>query len=132
MKKLFIILAFCLISKGLRAQGNLQFNQLLTYTGELTGAVTLSPTYTVPPGKLWKLEYLTETRIITGSTGNPFFGAYINGKAQMIEKGSSPIWLKAGDTIYYRNFGLGQYGTDGWAIPMQTYLMSIIEYNIIP
>jgi hypothetical protein len=132
MKKLILISGFIFFSLNSFCQGNLQFNQVLTFSGALTGSTTISPTYTVPAGKVWKIEYLSETRKRTGSTGNPYFGAVINGTAQNIEIGSNPIWLKEGNTIYYRNYGFNLDGLDGWGTLLQSYLISVIEYNIIP
>jgi len=46
-------LSFCLFFGTLFSQGNLQFNQVITYTGTFQGNLSLG---TVPNGKVWKIE----------------------------------------------------------------------------
>ena len=56
MKKL-ILVAICFVSIQLSAQGNLQFNQVLTFEGTILNGTTLTPEFTPPTGKVWKIEY---------------------------------------------------------------------------
>jgi hypothetical protein len=131
MKKYVCIIAFLLIGFEGLGQGNLQFNQVLTFKGEfITGSTEFSTTYTVPVGKVWKIEYLTKSKVKT-ATGYPYLAPVINGTPIEIDTDSNPIWLKSGDTIAYQNYGYyyasqSTYRLDG------TWLISIIEYNIIP
>jgi hypothetical protein len=149
MKKLLSIL-FILFTLQSFAQGNLQFNQVLTYSGSINCGQT-SPTWTVPAGKVWKIEYRS---IVTGNpnydSGNntspsgPLFN--LNGTKlsdfhhrQNVQPSNStnltsdqnlPLWLKAGDQIQFSLdnnilIGCGEYSKYNYAI-------SILEYNIIP
>jgi hypothetical protein len=145
MKNFFLIIALSSLSILSKAQGNLQFNQVLTYSGNLTslgsggsGTTASSPTYTCPAGKVWKIESKTRApKLVMYSYG--LLKCYLNsilftdlyttdgslgGSAHMID--NAPIWLKAGDNIYYEyiNTGNGNYTT--------SYYLSIIEYNIVP
>jgi len=119
---LFILAAFKPVATN--AAGNLEFNQVLTFTGAIYGSAsspsTSTPVYTVPPGKVWKIEsrtlasnpvyfYLNSTPI-EGASGYMIYGTS-DGKV---------IWLKAGDQIYYY-VGYGSFN----------YYISIIEFNVI-
>lgn len=124
MKKQFLLIIFGLSFFFVNAQGNLQFNQVLTYSGSLSYTTNISPTYTVPSGKVWKIEYTTGNRdglfllinnISTISlTGNPNWGL-------------TPLifWLKANDFIKFI------FETNNLALT-SNYFVSIIEYNIVP
>ncbi|WP_396140785.1 hypothetical protein [Flavobacterium sp.] len=70
MKKLILILIF-FIALGAKAQGNLQFNQVITKSGYL-GCGSSSNVLTVPSGKVWKIEYYTHPNDELG------FRIYIN------------------------------------------------------
>ena len=122
MRKLFFILLFVSASVISNAQ-NLQFSQVLTFTGELPPTTwTPGPIYTVPEGKVWKIESL-----FSGSTGalgykvnNTMLKLNGNGGASQIV---FPIWLKAGDTLqpYVDN-------STGFSA-MIVYLISMIEFS---
>ena len=122
MKKLILLIIFGLSSFFVNAQGNLQFNQVLTYSGSLA-ADTSTANYTVPSGKIWKVEF--------AEGGQRGIQLIINNIAaiDIADDGSSgdlvvkSFWLKAGDLLKINN-GNGQ--SSG------TYFVSIIEYNIIP
>jgi hypothetical protein len=128
----FMLMAFMYEAQG----GSLQFNQVLTYNGTLviTAGWTsvLSPTYTCPAGKVWKIESKTRAPQ-TLNNGNVSF--FLNstslqdlyGTPNSIISDPSPLWLKAGDDIYFKL----QYSGTGTASTM-TYYLSIIEYNIVP
>jgi hypothetical protein len=138
--KISTVVFFILTTFICKAQaGNLQFNQVLTYNGTLTSTSNpaLSPIYTCPAGKVWKIESKTRTPLTQylGSGGSTTLSFYLNGVwtrdlyptgsytgnyAQMID--TSPLWLKAGDNIYFEFCCAGS----------ATYTMSIIEYNIVP
>ncbi len=124
MKKIFT-LALLLFSMASYAQGNLQFNQVRTFTGNANAYKVLD---TVPTGKIWKIES-------TGFSGkdNSFlninniryvnFYNYFNITYNLISQSQSStsiketIWLKSGDVLGWEN---------------GSYIITLIEYNIIP
>jgi hypothetical protein len=116
MKALFIFLFF-LISSNFFAQGNLQFNQVLNI--EFTGTSTTS--YTVPAGKIWKLE-----NCLLPST-NTYACMVYNGTTYILRQHNTsssswdnfPFWIGSGKTI---TFGGG----------CSAGMISIIEFNVMP
>lgn len=140
IKNLLLFCSFVIFSNGVFAQGNLQFNQVLTYSGTIgasgpggvAGSLTPTSIYTVPTGKVWKIETKT---IPTGP-----LKFYINGVefkdylivtsgsgAVAVTSASNPIWLKAADFIYYT---ITSWPT-GSAVSSD-FFISIIEFNIAP
>jgi len=121
MKKYFILLAFALTTFICKAQSNLQLNQVLTYNGTLNQNQS-SPTWTVPIGKVWKVEARTPDYLkINGSW---YTGGYITSGLGNLNGPSIalPIWLKSGDVLYY------QVGNNiGFAFD---YFISILEFNL--
>jgi hypothetical protein len=129
MKKLLSII-FLLFTLQSFAQGNLQFNQVLTYSGTLNCGQA-SPTWTVPVGKVWKIEYRsTVTGNIYYDYGNTFKGSLgplfnLNGIKisdiiyttyvrpnqgwSITPNQNQPMWLKSGDQI---QFSLDAVGGD--------------------
>ena len=107
-----IAILFCLLVSHIGfCQGNLQFNQVLTYAGQLYQDQG-SPQYTVPEGKVWKLEmYTKDYMVINGSR----FGDNASNLGV--------IWLKAGDTFSYY---VWNYAGN------LKYLVSIVEFNVVP
>ena len=125
MKKLSLILSFLLISIGLRAQGNLQFNRIITDQKTFNPSFGYTDLLTVPSGKVWKIESMS-----TGSIGGGERIFELNGVLTPVPEGFSPIWLKAGDTARILFRGSSQYIPDyPWFF---SAYISIIEYNIIP
>jgi len=149
MKKLLNIF-FLFFSLQTFAEGNLQFNQVLTYSGTINCGQA-SPTWTVPAGKVWKIEYRSTV------SGNPNFdnsqgvsGPYgplfsLNGvkvsdthfpsNSQptnswgLTADTNLPMWLKSGDQIQFSNNALLGNCSD---YLKYNYAISILEYNIIP
>jgi hypothetical protein len=149
MRKIFTI-ALLLFSIATFAQGNLQFNQVLTYSGTINCGQA-SPTWTVPAGKVWKIEYRSTVN------GNPNYdnsqgilGPYgplfsLNGiKTSDVHLNSSNVpsnswgvssddkqhlWLKSGDQI---QFSLNGFNGECSDYKKYNYAISILEYNIIP
>ncbi len=125
MKIYLVFFAFILIGGHCKAQSNLQFNQVLNLEITYNSALT----YTIPAGKVWKIEgamaYNTgsPTRI-TNINGNPM-EAYITGYyAQNYSVYPIPLtyWLPASTQITFNTgSGVGQKG-----------FVSIIEFNVIP
>jgi hypothetical protein len=121
------------------AQGNLQFNQLLTYQGSIdvvqaNGGIcnfctASSPEWIVPSGKIWKIESISSP---TAVISNPYYGVscgegvlFRNGHS--LKQASGIIYAKAGDILKftYNNGSCNGYG-------QYTYSISIIEFNIVP
>ncbi|MBM3164662.1 MAG: hypothetical protein FJZ80_04290 [Bacteroidetes bacterium] len=127
MKNLLFLVFFFLMGT-FNAQGNLQFNQVVT----LTGTLTTSPVVvgTVPAGKVWKIEHSASERngyaaIISFVCNNvasyPYLGSTGHPPTQGHVKG--PIWLKSGDYIQLINSSV--------SYPSH-YFFSIVEFNVIP
>ena len=131
MKKL-ILIAICFISLQLSAQGNLQFNQVLTpsFTGSISAQSTSSlGTLTVPAGKVWKIESGSGVSI-----SNNFFGdvqtarfmlddfTVIGHKTNPV---SYPIWLNEGTYNIYVTHSTSNTASYKWGL-------SIIEFNVVP
>jgi hypothetical protein len=115
MKKILTIIALTLIIQtASKAQGNLQFNQVLSYTGNVYnyGNYSASPVWTVPSGKVWKIESYTRDFLMINNIS-------INGNTIT----GNNIWLKSGDILQCNPTS---YSTG------YNYLFSIIEFNIIP
>jgi hypothetical protein len=114
----------------LYSQGNLQFNQVINYSGvfnngntpcgpELSATCKSSQIWTVPTSKVWKIE---SSNCLGSVSNNSGWAAYwlslkINGNIQF------PIWLSAGSTLQGAMLG----GTVS-----SSYFLSIVEFNIIP
>jgi hypothetical protein len=117
MKKVLFTLSLLALAIGAKAQGNLQFNQVVA------GAVSVSPgsvtgALIVPTGKVWKIENV--------NFSNTSIGMQINSLEVNINNCRFPFWLKAGDTFSLRN----TYTGTGASAYICHY--SIIEFNIIP
>jgi hypothetical protein len=126
MKSFFFFIALMYASIAF-SQGNLQFNQVLTYGGKNSnsnptitpyGTTTYgSPSYTVPANKVWKIEFMFMD--VAGYFVLNTYALNPNITNTMI---NTPIWLKAGDIIKS-----GNGGSSGG-----NYVISIIEFNIVP
>lgn len=122
MKNL-LFLFFFLISLSFTAQGNLQFNQVVY----LSGSADNTTQWTVPAGKVWKIEAVgvysgALTVYINGVMSFIYAGAYSNSSPSGYYRNAdaSPIWLPSGSV-------LGQScgcGGNRW--------FSILEFNVIP
>ncbi|HTF04496.1 MAG TPA: hypothetical protein VK826_10740 [Bacteroidia bacterium] len=119
MKKIALIafLLFCV--SFLKAQGNLQFNQIIFYDI----APNATQAITVPAGKVWKIESVSSG----GSNSTPLYlrnsgGAYIaHFNTTSYSSSSFPFWLPTGFA-----------GTLVNLHPSTRYTMSIIEFNVVP
>jgi hypothetical protein len=112
MKHIVIFFLIMLSIGGLEAQGNLQFNQALLFSG-----TTLN---TVPPGKVWKIEHQAQSYSSSGSGLHSSLiingvNWYLNGTSGSLPSGA--IWLPGGTTVA----GWGQYTN-----------YNIIEFNLVP
>lgn len=128
---LLVLLSFCSVAAN--AQSNLQFNQVITYAGNLattTNAGDSTALWTVPAGKVWKIE--------SASSGY----AYVNYPVYLVVNGARafdisvyatgttrpvylPIWLKAGDGVR-----IAEYSTNNSYFA--NYFISIVEFNLTP
>lgn len=134
---------FILLNSLLYSQGNLQFNQVISGTTSVSGGqngitYNSSNTYTVPPGKVWKVESVSfQTFSLNGSYAPRVF-LILNGVQVLSNIGNTatqsgtlniqPLWFKAGDVL---TFGmLNNCATS--CSQSANFLISIIEFNIIP
>jgi hypothetical protein len=156
MKSLFLFIIIAVSSsKSILAQGNLQFNQVLSYSGSLScqgtacrnhdpwSIVSPSPR-TVPTGKIWKLESVGWFGVINDSYYNqPFlvingikayFGLLNRTLSEFSNQGnliSSPVWLKENDI-----FNIGMLVNQPYPCPNcpffeLSYHISILEFNVV-
>ena len=122
MRKILAVIFLVSVCSIARSQ-NLAFSQVLTYTGELAPTPwTPGPIYTVPAGKVWKVEslYSSATGALGYKVNNNMLKLNGYGGASQIVY---PIWLKAGDVIqpYVDN-------NTGFQT-MIVYMISIIEFS---
>lgn len=144
MKKIALLLvaAMCCFV-GAQAQNNLQFNRVFLETVSYTPSSSLNysyadVTFTVPAGKIWKVETAHGTYKST-STTNPSYNAYIhvlindnlvsyyNSNGVTVTGNHLPMWLPAG-TYTLRASASASAGSVGVAIGTITG----IEFNITP
>jgi hypothetical protein len=132
-KTICILLLSTLCSFAAYSQSNLQFNQVLTYAGRLattTGAGDSTSTWTVPPGKVWKIEsasgafaYVTSPVYLIVN-GIKVFDVYIY-NSTTTRNVYFPVWLKAGDAVRMAEYNTSNnFYTD--------YFISIVEFNLTP
>lgn len=145
MKKNILLLLLLIGACTSYAQGNLQFNRVVTFSNNGTvssGTVTTYETITIPQGKVWKIESVALAGIDSTNSIYPFTAG----------SGSTIKWLYArfNDIIAYSGDNLGNQNT---LLPIWlnsgTYLFKIssaysnssggvlasysaIEFNIIP
>lgn len=125
MKIYLVFFALIFFVAHSKAQGNLQFNQVLHL--EITHNSAL--TYTIPAGKVWKIEggmayNSTSPTRITNINGNPM-DACLTGYTYLnynILPVPLPYWLPANTQITFNT---------GSTIGQKGYV-SIIEFNVIP
>ena len=115
MKKALLILSILAVAIGAKAQGNLQFNQVITEAASLGPGATTG-TLTVPAGKVWKIEAVNASATSIAIQINSIS---VNGNGTWI----FPFWLKAGNTFTIINVN---------SVNPYICQYSIIEFNIIP
>jgi hypothetical protein len=142
MKKLFIfaVLSLCSLffAPCSSAQGNLQFNQVINEmrntnfsSGSGGGAVT-STTFTVPTGKVWKVEGFYQGLTFVGAaSGTP--GSYIiNSSAPLNflkrDGNGDVLWLPAGTYAVRFSWGCGSASCSGTVYST----VNAIEFNVVP
>ncbi len=117
MKQLILVIFVLAFGTAVKAQGNLQFNQVVLLTFNSNTSPYLSSLYTVPTGTVWKIE---------GAGCSNSLALYeLNGLriSHTINTGGSsgalPLWLPAGTTMKFYNGG--SYGC----------YVSILEFNVV-
>ena len=122
MKTLVAIIITFTVCLGLRAQGNLQFNQVLYLSNNSDNQTQ----WTVPPGKVWKMEAVGVASsslnvYVNNALAFIYAGAYSNSGTSGYYRNAdaSPIWLPAGSVL-------------GHACSCGNRWFSIIEFNIVP
>ena len=127
--KILILSFFRVLCSVLYSQGNLQFNQVITYsqlsTTTLSGSIHSysSQIYTVPVGKVWKIE-----KFLMRNNGSVSTFLKVNNAFQIspTEINPGPVWVKEGDQIQAVTSTTGGGNFTGG------FFISIIEFNIIP
>lgn len=140
MKKL--VLTLCLLFTAtalLKAQGNLQFNQVILQDFSSSVAGWASPvvgTVTVPAGKVWKIEHAelwilstlrnTQSGAYSLFVGNALLHRSRGGTGNLNQGGDHfPVWLPAGTyDIVISNENGTPYNYVG--------TINAIEFNVIP
>ncbi len=126
MKSAYMIALFVLtVGFKSAAQGNLQFNQVFSTAGATSStnpgyAAYNSIAYSVPSGKVWKVEYAFGMNQGWYVTVNNNVMYYNNTTSQPLER-TTPIWLKAGDILKFSSI----YSTSN-------FYFSGIEFNVVP
>jgi len=118
MKTFFFLFAFFILG-SLKAQGNLQFNQVINMA---FSAANTTPV-TVPAGKVWKLENCMLNTSSNNYALMLYNGVYYNLRQQQssAHNVNFPFWLSSGTTV---TFGGNVGGAGG--------MLSIIEFNVVP
>ena len=132
--RIFILFVLLISIETSLAQGNLQFNQVVTYTGTGSGSFSyVSPSWTVPAGKVWKIESASPnlgntavSRAVNINAGASWGSFALTTSSQETTKNPFTIWLKAGDLVQLQAAG------NCCSTTSFSYAISIIEFNIIP
>jgi hypothetical protein len=119
--KHLLTLSFCLFFGTFFSQGNLQFNQVITYTGTFQGSLSLG---TVPNGKVWKIEARSTDINQIYTFINGFRYDFIYGSSAGLVMNNQPMWLKTGDILSITSQPSCCINRD--------YFFSILEFNIVP
>ena len=103
------------MSQGLELELNRVITNDTTYTLTVPGGPYnfYSAEYTVPEGKIWKVEYLSGYSFLVN-------GTYID------NSNKNPFWLNSGDRIQHKKNGLNPYSLQDITVE---YFMSILEFN---
>lgn len=125
MKNLILVL-FISAARLYDAQGNLQFNQVYNYSGNLSNSTPVSginynnnhgmTALVVPNNKVWRIERLWINGGGTMYINNYAAGFSSSGTLEI----TTPIWMKAGESL--------RCGAQG----QNWYSINIVEFNIIP
>lgn len=128
MKFILVIGFLCLNSVAI-AQGNLQFNQVVSLSGSIglnSVCSNVLELYTVPLGKVVKIEYF---EVVT--SGCQYHYLSINDIE--VSKGAFPTWLKAGDVVRVHRTHGSCFGCATTSFSLSgRHHFSAIEFNIVP
>lgn len=138
--KNILLIVICFISLQLSAQGNLQFNQVVT---ESFGPVTVSTgtgiftqAITVPVGKVWKIEHASiwEDAGSYRATVGGFYSLFVDNICLVNQASTQsgltstsnnfPVWLSEG------TYGIKVSNQDGPKSLVAS--ISVIEFNVVP
>ncbi len=105
------------------AQGDLQFDQVVLLEIEGGGSPYISPTYTVPAGKVWKIESAgaTTSSFEIHKINNTQVDMAIHTSGSFNHGENLPLWLPEGTTISF-------YEAD--TSPDEGGIVSIIQFNV--
>ena len=143
--KILMLSFFLVLSSLLYSQGNLQFNQVISETISLSGNANTATynsanSYTVPAGKVWKIESVGFIAYSGNLTYSPRVVLIVNGVQVLSNTGgvtaydragmlnNQPIWFKHGDVI---SFGMTNNCATNCS-QTANIVMSVLEFNIIP
>lgn len=144
MKKNIFLLLILILSCTSKAQGNLQFNRVVTFSNSdivANNAVTTFETITIPQGKVWKIESVSLSGVSnnvvspfdagSGSTIKWLYARFNDVVAYSANNVGNqinllPIWLNSGTYIFKVN---SAYSNLSGRV-LASY--SAIEFNIIP
>jgi hypothetical protein len=139
MKKIFKIIVLLFAVNSIKAQGNLQFNQVknveitgttLPYDPQLGNPISTIGTITVPTGKVWKIESISSKenslRQITGINIVTLIGNLIAAteNSNSFQDAKLPIWLSSGSYSI-------KISSSASILNIITAI-SAIEFNIVP
>ena len=120
MKKIKLTILLLFITLFSYSQSNLQFNNVITDFGNIIGTANsevYSPTFTVPAGKVWKLErWLRNVLYINGVNVQELYTIPNTSPTPMVLD-NAPIWLKEGDSFYFKERSTLRY------------YFSVLEFN---
>lgn len=122
--KNLLIFLFFLITNFSFSQSSLKFNQVLTQFGSLSGGygeTKTSQTFTVPAGKIWKLEKYTRDRLYVNGVQVKDTYLILSGNSNAVLD-NAPLWLKEGDSFYFIVGGPPYGWTENW-------YFSLLEFN---
>jgi hypothetical protein len=121
--RIFLCSVFLLFVAGFSqqafAQGNLQFNQVILFTVPQNTTVT----FTVPAGKVWKIESVgvggtgSTSLLLRDASANTI--AYLYGSSNPAQL---PFWLPSAFSGSFQSTGTNPYRD----------VVSIIEFNVVP
>lgn len=103
--KSLLFFIFISLSSNCYSQTNLQFNRVVTDAGVLSGSSYYqTSTFTVPTGKVWKLERYTRNQLYINNVfvqDMYYSQAGGGGYPVPVTIDNSPLWLNEGDTFYF-------------------------------
>jgi hypothetical protein len=116
MKKLITLALIIGATIFTQAQSNLVFNQVLTFTLDVT-----NPQATVPEGKVWKVESIHGQNLFVSKTGNSYGSDMNNVDFGYFSSGQPAKWFPEGTIL-----------SNGPNVtPSRTVHLSLLEFNVV-